>query len=112
MAEAGETIYVPAEKARNNRMLGLGLALFILVLDQSVKWIVTYIFQLEQRREIELLPFFKLVWTKNPGVSMGFLSAGSETERWLLVGLTAAISLFVLVWLWREKRRDDTIALG
>lgn len=112
MAESGETIYVPAEKVRNNRMLGLGLALFILVLDQSVKWVVTYIFQLEQRREIELLPFFKLVWTKNPGVSMGFLSAGSETERWLLVGLTAAISIFVLVWLWREKRRDDTIALG
>jgi signal peptidase II len=61
---------------------------------------------------MELLPFFKLVWTKNPGVSMGFLSAGSDLERWLLVGLTAAISVFVLIWLWREKRRDDAVALG
>ena len=112
MAEAIETIYVPAEQAKSIRRLGLGIALFVLLLDQSVKWVVTYIFQLEQRVEMELLPFFKLVWTKNPGVSMGFLSAGSDTERWLLVGLTAAISVFVLVWLWREKRRDDAIALG
>src|SRR5688572_17166973 len=112
MAEATETIYMPAERAKGNRLTGLGIALFILVLDQSVKWVVTYIFQLEQRREVEILPFFKLVWTKNPGVSMGFLSAGSETERWLLVGLTAAISVLVLVWLWREKRRDDAVALG
>jgi signal peptidase II len=34
------------------------------------------------------------------------------TERWLLVALTAAISVFVIIWLWREKRRDDCIALG
>ena len=112
MAEASETVYVPAEQAKSIRRLGLGIALFVFALDQSVKWVVTYIFQLEQRQVMELLPFFKLVWTKNPGVSMGFLSAGSDMERWLLVGLTAAISVFVLVWLWREKRRDDAVALG
>ena len=32
--------------------------------------------------------------------------------RWLLVALTAAIAVFVAVWLWREKRRDDAIALA
>ena len=111
MAEA-ESVYVPAQSVRNIRAIGLGIAGFILVLDQAVKWIVTYIFQLEQRREFELLPIFKLRWTENRGVSMGYLTAGSETERWLLVGLTAAISIFVVVWLWREKRRDDVIALG
>jgi signal peptidase II len=26
--------------------------------------------------------------------------------------MTAAISAFVIVWLWRERRRDDTIALA
>ena len=112
MAEAAETLYVPAEKLRTNRTLGLGIAMSILLVDQAVKWIVTYILQLEQRKEIELLPVFQLRWTENSGVSMGFLTAGSETERWLLVGLTVAISIFVLVWLWREKRRDDAVALG
>ncbi len=112
MAEAAETLYVPAERLRSNRTLGLGIAVSILLVDQAVKWIVTYILQLQQRKEIELLPIFQLRWTENKGVSMGFLTAGSETERWLLVGLTVAISIFVLVWLWREKRRDDAVALG
>ena len=111
MAEA-ESVYVPAERVRSIRTLGLGIAGFVLVLDQAVKWIVTYIFQLEQRREFELVSFFKLRWTENRGVSMGFLTAGSELERWLLVGLTVGISIFVLIWMWREKRRDDVVALG
>jgi signal peptidase II len=99
---------------RANRSIGLGIAFLILLVDQAVKWVVTYVVQLRLRDDaaMELTSFFQLRWTENRGVSMGFLTAGSETERWLLVGLTAAISVFVVVWLWREKRRDDVIALG
>ena len=111
MAE-GESVYVPAERLRNIRTLGLGIAGFVLLLDQAAKWVVTYILQLEQRREIEFVSIFKLRWTENRGVSMGFLTADSNLERWLLVGLTVAISIFVLIWLWREKTRDDVVALG
>jgi signal peptidase II len=84
----------------------------VLLLDQAAKWIVTYILQLPQRLTVQWLPFFQLNWVPNRGVSMGFLTAGSELQRWLLVGLTAAISVFVFAWLWRERRRDDVIALG
>ena len=107
-----ESVYVPAQTARSVRTLGLGIAGFVLVLDQAVKWIVTYIFQLEQRREFELISIFKLRWTENRGVSMGFLTADSNLERWLLVALTVGISIFVLVWMWREKSKGDVIALG
>ena len=101
-----------SDPLRFNRTLGLGIALAIFVLDQAVKWIVTYILQLPDRLTINWLPFFQLNWVPNHGVSMGFLTANGEIQRWLLVGLTAAISIFVLAWLWREKRRDDVIALG
>ena len=97
---------------RFNRGLGLAIALSVFLLDQAAKWIVTYILQLPERVTITWLPFFQLNWVPNHGVSMGFLTAGSELQRWLLVGLTAAISIFVLAWLWRERRRDDVIALG
>ena len=100
------------ERIRRNRVLGLAIAAAIFVLDQAVKWSMTYLMQLKQRQSAEILPFFRLTWEENRGVSMGFLTAGSETERWLLVAMTAAISLFVLAWLWREKRRDDAIALA
>lgn len=97
---------------RANRILGLVIAGVVLVLDQAAKWAVTDVIQLPDRGEVDWLPFFRLNWVPNHGVSMGFLTAGSALQRWLLVGLTAAISIFVLAWLWREKRRDDTIALG
>ena len=99
-------------RVRRNRVLGLSIALAVFLLDQATKWVVTYVLQLEQQQLIEVAPIFDLRWVENRGVSMGFLTAGSETERWLLVALTAAISIFVTVWLWREKRREDAIALS
>ncbi|MFL6844563.1 MAG: signal peptidase II [Allosphingosinicella sp.] len=101
-----------AERIRRNRKIGLAVALFVFLLDQAAKWVVRYPLQLEQRQTIEILSFFKLEWLKNSGVSMGLLPADSETKRWLLVGLTAAIATFVTFWLWREKRRDDAVALA
>jgi signal peptidase II len=111
---AEETVYVERGKERNNRTLGLSIAAIVFLLDQGVKFVVTYILQLQQRgpEGLELTPFFRLIWTHNPGVSMGFLVADSEFKRWLLVGLTVAIAAFVSVWLWREKKRDDAAALG
>src|SRR3954468_17764093 len=114
MAEApaaAERTQVP-DPLRANRTLGLGVALGILAVDQAVKWIVTNLLQLPERLTVPWLPFFQLNWVPNHGVSMGFLTANGEVQRWLLVGLTAAISIFVAAWLWREKRRDDTIALA
>ena len=103
-------------KLAANRRLGLAVAGGVLVLDQLVKWIVLNPLQLVERsiggEGIPILPFFRLIFTANPGVSMGFLTANSEVQRWLLVGLTAAISIFVFFWMWREKRRDDSIALA
>lgn len=95
-----------------NRIFGLGVALAVFVADQVAKWAVTHIVHLPERLAVPWLPFFQLNWVPNHGVSMGFLTAGSALQRWLLVGLTAAISIFVFAWLWRERRRDDTIALA
>ena len=101
-----------AARMRKNRTIGLSVAGFVFLVDQAVKWVVTYPLQLPHRQEIELLPFFTLRWLKNTGVSMGLLNAGSETGRWLLVALTSAIAAFVTFWMWREKRRDDAVALS
>ena len=95
-----------------HRALALAIASIIFALDQLTKWVVTVPLQLQQRKEVRLLEFFDLRWVENRGVSMGFFTAGSDTGRWLLVALTAAISAAVAVWLWREKRRDDAIALA
>ena len=62
--------------------------------------------------QIELLPVFNLTWTENHGVSLGLLTANSETQRWALVALTAVIAVVVLVWMLRETKLGDVLPLG
>jgi signal peptidase II len=107
MADGPESLRV-----RRNRWIGLSAALLVFLIDQATKWAVIHPLQLYQRGQIELASFFNLTWTENRGVSMGFLPADTDTVRWLLVGLTSAIAIFVAVWMWREKRRDDAIGLA
>lgn len=105
----------PAEtRLKRNRSWGFVAALLVFVFDQATKWVVTYPLNLRGQPEqtIHVFSFFDLHWVENRGVSLGLLSAGSELGRWLLVALTAAIAVFVAVWLWREKRRDDSLALA
>src|SRR3569623_2980151 len=71
MADAAEIVYVPADRGHRNRVIGLLTALAVLVLDQAVKWAVTYVFQLRERIEIKLHPYFRQSWTENRGDSMG-----------------------------------------
>jgi len=95
------------------RLLGLAVAALIFLFDQALKlWVNGPLGLVIEGQSIEVLPIFRLQFVKNHGVSMGFLTAETEFKKWLLVGLTAAIAIGVLVWLWREKNRIDGIALG
>ena len=87
-----------------NRRLGLGLAALTALLDQASKAWVLGPLQLPAVHllrvaadpatpDLPLLPVFGFTFTQNFGVSLGLLTAGSEVQRWALVGLTAAIAL-------------------
>lgn len=102
----------PFATDRPHRVFGLSFALFVFAADQALKWFIIGPLNLRAVGNIHLLPIFDLTWTENRGVSMGFLTAGSDMERWLLVGFTATIATVVAVWLWRERRMGDTLALG
>jgi len=104
----------PLPSGRRHHGLGAVMALVVLLLDQLIKYIVTVPLQLESRGYdgLEILPIFKLRWLENRGVSMGFFHADTDMMRWILVGMTAAIALFVAIWMWREKARQDVAALG
>jgi signal peptidase II len=93
------------------RLLGLGLALAIFILDQWIKALVIGPWQLnEVGDQIDLLPFFDLTRVNNYGVSLGMLAATSNLMRWILVGVTSAIALVVFVWLLRERKGWDIFA--
>jgi signal peptidase II len=96
------------------RRLGIIVALVIAILDQLIKFAVVDLLDVPSRglAGIEILPIFNLTFTQNYGVSMGFLQADSPQMRWGLIAMTAAIATFVAVWMWREKARDDVVALA
>jgi signal peptidase II len=94
------------------RLQGLMLASLLFIADQAVKFIMLGPLALQSRRQIHILSFFDLTYAENRGVSMGFLEASSDAQRWLLVGLTALIAGVVAIWMWREKLRGDVLALA
>ena len=92
---------------------GLALAGAIFVVDQFTKWLVEGPLGLtELGQNIHVLPFFDLTRVHNKGISLGLLSAETDTTRWLLVAMTAAIAGVVAWWLTREEQRGDQLALG
>ena len=95
-----------------NRVQAYALAFAIFALDQLTKWIVTVPLALQAKAQIVLLPMFNLTWVENNGISLGLLNATTPTGRWLLVALTAAIAIAVAVWITREEKRGDQLALG
>ncbi len=101
-----------ALRIKNNRATAFVVAFLVFVLDQATKWVVTYPLQLRQMREIEITSFFDLAGSRIPACRSACSRRTARLGRWLLVAMTAAIATFVAVWLWREKRRDDTIALA
>ena len=100
------------ESTKKYQLQGIMLASLIFIADQAVKYVMIGPLALESRTKIDLIPFFRLTWAENVGVSMGFLEAESEAQRWMLVGLTAVIATIVAIWMLREKLRGEVLALA
>jgi signal peptidase II len=97
---------------KTHRTLGYALAALVFAIDQFAKYLVMVPFDLKNRGQIQIFEIFNLTWVENRGVSLGLLHAEGELGRWLLVGLTGAISVGVAIWLWRERNRQDVFGLG
>jgi signal peptidase II len=95
-----------------SRVLAYGLAALVFVADQLTKYWVLGPLDLRSVQQIEILPIFNFTYTENHGISLGLLTASSDTARWLLVAVTSAIAIGVSAWIWRERQRGDQIALG
>ncbi|MGH6614940.1 signal peptidase II [Sphingomonas sp.] len=95
------------------RPAGLITAAVVLLVDQLAKFIMTGPLGIDHLGAVrEITSFFDLRFVPNFGVSLGLFQADGAMMRWGLVALTAAIAIGVLVWMTREKNRQDQIALG
>lgn len=94
------------------RLLAL-TAMLVFVADQATKYAVVWGLNLKERLLIEVLPpllNFQMAW--NRGVNFGLFSHDAATMRWVLVAVALAISLWVVLWVRRERAARVHIAAG
>lgn len=92
--------------------VGFSVAAIVFILEQISKWIVLGPLDLRNTFQIRILPIFNLTYTENHGISLGLFQASSDAMRWVLVAVTAAIAVGVAIWITREEKRWDQVALG
>ena len=90
---------------------GMGLAALIVLFDQASKWWIVEVV-MNPPHAIEVTSFFNIVLAHNRGVSFGLFAAGSDTGKWVLVGVALLISAFLVRWLWQSSHGLTATALG
>ncbi|MFL6749122.1 MAG: signal peptidase II [Sphingomicrobium sp.] len=96
-----------------NRTVAYLLAALIFVADQLSKWLAAGPLGLIlEGQQYKLLPIFDLTRVHNYGISLGLAQAQNDTQRWLLVAITAAIAVGVAWWIRKEESRGDQLALA
>src|SRR3546814_6485260 len=61
---------------------------------------------------IRVTGFFNLVQVWNTGVSFGLFQEDSTLRSLILIGVAAAVMLWLGIWLWRSHSRLAGVALG
>ena len=89
--------------------LGLVTAVIVVALDQWTKQIA--VSELEYRIPVMVASWFDWMLTYNTGAAFSFLADAGGWQRWFLTGIALAVSVFIVVWLFRLKPADRGLVL-
>jgi len=90
----------------------LMVALVGLLLDQGSKLWLLHGFNLAANGPVDLLPVLEIVLVWNRGISYGLFQQHSDLGRWLLAGLTVAVTIGLWIWSTRAQSRLVALALA
>lgn len=87
-----------------------GLALVIIVLDLLTKaWVSGY---LQYGESKPITSFFNLVLVHNYGAAFSFLSDAGGWQRWFFTALALAVSVWIVIWLYRAPEKNTWLLTG
>jgi signal peptidase II len=86
------------------------LSVLVIALDQTSKYLAEVLLDLHQ--PVPVLPSFNLTLTYNTGAAFSFLAGAGGWQRWFFLGLGTAVSVGLIVWLWRLKPGDNWLAVA
>jgi signal peptidase II len=85
------------------RMIFWG-AFWAFLLDQASKYLVIHWMGLSRRLSIDVLPpLLNFRYGENTGINFGLFGDGTESARWILIGLSLAICLALVLWIGRGR---------
>ena len=83
------------------------VAVVIVIADQLTKWAIIEWVPLYDK--IPLNAFINLTHQKNSGAAFSFLANAGGWQRWFLAVLASAVSIVIVVWLWRIRNEEQNI---
>ncbi|GAA6159133.1 signal peptidase II [Ruegeria sp. HU-ET01832] len=77
-------------------------ALAAFAIDQISKYLVIHVMRVAEGDIDVLPPLLVLKYGENRGINFGLFQGDSDAARWVLIGVSVAISVAVLIWLMRS----------
>jgi signal peptidase II len=94
------------------RAFGLIALAATLIIDQSHKLWMLFVYRISDHQPVHVGPFLDLIVAWNPGISYSLLRATTDIERYMLLALAFAAIMLLFAWLWRARSRTTGFALG
>lgn len=91
---------------------GVIAAVLALILDQTSKLWLLYVFDIGRRGAARVTPFFDLVLAWNTGISYGWFQTDSPVGATILLAIKALAVVLLAIWMARSRTRMATIGLG
>ena len=88
----------------------IALAVAIVVLDQLTKHFATA--SLEYAIPVAVFPGFNLTLLHNTGAAFSLFDDQSGWQRWFFVVLASAVSLMIIVWMWRIRDQGPLVLIA
>ncbi len=107
MLSAGPNVFPPGA---GRQLIWLVLTALVVIIDQVTKYVADEF--LSYARPVEILPVFDLMLVYNKGAAFSFLSEAGGWQRWFFTVLSAAISVVLVVWIYRLQRHETWVAIG
>jgi signal peptidase II len=101
---------VPPGIERTHPAAWLWLSLAVIGLDQATKFLASRFLELYER--VEVLPVLDFTLLHNTGAAFSLLAGASGWQRWFFIGLAFAVSVVLVVWIWRAPRGDKLLPLA
>ncbi len=101
---------VPGYGRRTHPAAWLWLSGGVIALDQVTKFLVTRFFELYER--VEVLPVLDFTLLHNTGAAFSMLAGASGWQRPFFISLGIAVSLLLVVWMWRSPRGDKLLPVA